>query len=483
VRYTEKVVILGAGISGLACAFRLKQLGIHCQVLEAADRPGGVIATVRRNGFLFDLGPQVPRFPRSVMLLLRDLGLQREFVPGDPKAKRYIFRHGTLHPAPFSPVGIMSTRLIGASSKWRFLTEAFGSTRPPVREETLAEFVERKFGADVLENVVDPVIATIFFGDARKMGMESAFPDLVDWERDLGSLMRGAFRARNARREAAKADKSGGAAHSNGNGNSMKLAEVLPSTGSFQSGMGRLPEKLAEELKDEIRYGVRITSVGLAPDTSGAPQAGWQIQLASGDNVLAEQLILATPAYVAGEFLESAGPQLAHELNAIEYAPMFGVSSAYDQSNVPSIVDGFGFMVPRSEGLHTISTFWNSSLFPHCAPKGRVLMTSFAECEPDGGSSTASAEACARAVEAENARILGITGAPTDREIWMNPRALPQYNIGHAKRVAAINEGLRAFPNLHLAGNYLKGRSIGDCVEMAFQVAENVHSLLPRQII
>jgi len=253
VRYTEKVVIVGAGLSGLSCAFRLKQLGIQCLVLEAADRPGGVITTVRRNGYLFDLGPQIPRFPTSAMKLLRDLRLEEEFVPGDPKAKRYIFRHGKLHPAPFSPAGIMSTRLISASSKWHFLTEAFRSTRPPSREETLAEFVERKFGADVLENVVDPVIATIFFGDARKMGMESAFPDLVDWERDLGSLMRGAFRARNAKREAAKADTAKGSIPAHANGNSMALPEVLPSSGSFQSGMGRLPERLAEELGGKLR--------------------------------------------------------------------------------------------------------------------------------------------------------------------------------------------------------------------------------------
>ena len=479
-RYKEKVVIIGAGISGLACAFRLKQLGIQCLVLEAGERPGGVITTIRRNGYLFDLGPQCPRFPSPAMKLLRDLQLEQEFVPGDPKAKRYIFRHGKLHPAPFSPVGIMSTRLIGASSKWHFLTEAFRSTRPPAQEETLAEFVERKFGADVLENVVDPVIATIFFGDAHKMGMESAFPDLVEWERDLGSLMRGAFRARNAKREAAKADTAKASIPASANGNSMALPEVLPSSGSFQSGMGRLPEKLAEELNGEIRYNVRMAGVQPNRDASGRPQAGWQIQLANGESLDAEQLILAVPAFVAGEFLGSTGPRLASQLKAIEYAPMFGVSSAYDRSDVPKIVDGFGFMIPRREGLRTISTFWNSSLFPHRAPEGKVLMTSFAEFGTGGDSKAMSEEECARAVEAENARILGITGEPVDREIWTNRQAMPQYNVGHARRVAAINELLRNFPALHLAGNYLKGRSIGECVELAFKVAEEVHSRLPQ---
>lgn len=482
-RYKEKVVIIGAGISGLACAFRLKQLGIQCLVLEAAERPGGVITTIRRNGYLFDLGPQVPRFPSKAMKLLRDLRLEKEFVPSDAKAKRYIFCHGKLHPAPFSPVGIMSTDLIGMASKWRFLTEAFRSTQPPAREETLAEFVQRKFGADVLENVVDPVIATIFFGDARKMGMESAFPDLVDWERDLGSLMRGAFRARNERREAAKANATKSSIPASANGNSMALAEVLPSSGSFQSGMGRFPEKLAEELNGGIHYKVWISSVQPKRDPSGKPQAGWQIQLANGENIDAGQLILAVPAYVAGEFLEGTAAQLAAELKAIEYAPMFGVASAYESSNVPSIVDGFGFMVPRREGLRTISTFWNSSLFPYRAPEGKVLMTSFAECETCDAPESMNETERARAVEAENARILGISGEPVDREIWTNPQAMPQYNVGHAKRVAEINDLLRDFPSLHLAGNYLKGRSIGDCVELAYQVAEEVRNRLPQQNI
>ena len=474
-RYTEKVVIVGAGLSGLASAFRLKQLGIQCLVLEAADRPGGVITTVRRNGYLFDLGPQIPRFPSSAMKLLRDLRLEQEFVPGDPKAKRYIFRHGRLHPAPFSPVGIMSTDLIGMASKWRFLTEAFRSTRPPAGEETLAEFVERKFGADVLENVVDPVIATIFFGDAHKMGMESAFPNLVDWEREIGSLMRGAFRARNAKREAAKADAAKGSIPAHANGNSMALPEVLPSSGSFESGMGRLPEKLAEELNEKIRYNVRIAGIAPIGDANGNFQDGWEIRLADGECLAAKQLILAVPAYVAGDFLQSIGPQLAGELKAIEYAPMFGVSSAYNRSDVPQIVDGFGFMIPRREGLRTISTFWNSSLFPHRAPESKVLMTSFAECEECESPGEA---ARAKAVEAENARILGIAGEPVDREIWTNRQAMPQYNVGHAKRVARISELLRQLPSLHLAGNYLKGRSIGDCVELAYQVAEDTQNRL-----
>lgn len=204
--YIEKVVIIGAGISGLSCAFRLRQLGIPSLVLEAKERAGGVIATIRRNGFLFEAGPQCPRFPAAVWRLVRDLNLESKFVPGDPKAKRYILRHGRLHPAPFSPMELVTTRLVGLASKFRILTEVFRSSQPPVHEESLARFVQRKFGPEVLDNLVDPIIATIFLGDADKLGMDSAFPALVEWERNRGSLVRGAIRARKSRQNEKKRD-------------------------------------------------------------------------------------------------------------------------------------------------------------------------------------------------------------------------------------------------------------------------------------
>ena len=188
--------MIGAGISGLACAHRMKQLGLRLRILEAAERSGGLINTVRRDGFLFETGPQFPRFPPSVWQLVRDLSLEREFVAGDSKAKRYIFRRGRLHLAPFSPGGLIRTQLLGLKSKLRILGEPFGYSRPPDQEESLAEFVQRKFGTEVLDYLVDPIISTVFLGDVHKMGMESAFPALVEWERNGGSLVRGALYSR-----------------------------------------------------------------------------------------------------------------------------------------------------------------------------------------------------------------------------------------------------------------------------------------------
>jgi oxygen-dependent protoporphyrinogen oxidase len=479
VGYKEKVVVIGAGISGLACAYRLKELGIPCLVLEAKERAGGLIATVRRDGFLFESGPQCPRFPAPVWRLVRELNLENEFVAGDANAKRYILSRGQLHSAPFSPTGLLTTRLVGFTSKLRILTEAFRYSRPPTHEESLSDFVERKFGPDVLDNLVDPIISTIFLGDSHKMGMESAFPALVKWERDQGSLVRGAIRARKSNRGPRMSD--GSAADARRNGATLHVAQALPSLGSFRSGMARLPERLSEELGEEIRHRARITSVAAISGHRGTSKAGWRISISGEEEITTNHLVLAVPAYVAAGLLEISVPELATHLNAIEYAAMCVVSSAYDRSRVANSLDGFGFMVPRREGLKTICTFWNSSLFGERAPEGQVLMTSFAGRELGDAFGAMSEEECARAVEAENARILGITAKPVERSVWKDAQALPQYNVGHGRRMAEISSILATQPNLHLAGNFLSGRSIGDCVEVAYGVAKDVHSQLERQ--
>lgn len=469
-------MIIGAGLSGLACAFRLKQMGLRPLVLEASDRAGGVIQTIRRNGFLFEAGPQFPRFPEPVWRLVHDLNLEGEFIPGDKKAKRYLLKRGHLHLAPFSPGGLLTTRLVASRSKLRILTEVLRHSSPPAHEESLAEFVERKFGPEVLDYMVDPIISTIFFGDPRKMGMESAFPALVEWEQSHGSLMRGALRSLKKKTGVEKSRNSEKTTQSKIASTNLHVTEALPSLGSFQTGMAALPERLAAELKASIRYGQKIEFVFPGRGQSRADSGVWEIHLDEGESITASSLVLATPAYAAAGLLEKSAPELAVLLKAIEYAPFCAVASAYERSSVAHKLDGFGFMVPRREGLETICTFWNSSLFPNRATGGKVVMTSFAGREPSSPLFTASEKECALAVEAENAKILGITAPPVDRMVWRNPRALPQYNVGHARRVTQINGAVRALPNLHLAGNFLTGRSIGDCVQIAFQVAENLHS-------
>jgi protoporphyrinogen/coproporphyrinogen III oxidase len=473
----RKVVVIGAGISGLACAFRLRQLGIPVLILEASAKAGGVISTVRRNGFLFEGGPQCPRFPKSVWTLIRELGLQEEFIAGDSRAKRYILRNGKLHRAPFSASGLLTTSLVGLKSKYSLLSEVFRRSDPPAREESLAEFVDRKFGAEVLDYLVDPFISTIFFGDPHKMGMHSAFPALVEWEQSRGSVVRGALRAYRAKRvgKTKSPVERLSANDSNLKHGDLHVTDALPSLGSFKEGMGTLVERLAEKLRDDLQFGVNVKSIRRQNDVAQGKPA-WRIRLSSGDEINADAVVVATPAYAAAPLLVESMPKLSALLAGFEHASMEVVSSAFNRTQVRHALDGFGFMVPRREGLRTICTFWNSSLFPAHARNGTVVMTSFAARGGDGNLNEMPDDLLTQQVEAENASVLGITGAPIDRTAWKYPLALPQYNVGHAQRVKEIREVLSGLPGFLLAGNYLAGRSIGECVDTGFQAADQLHS-------
>jgi oxygen-dependent protoporphyrinogen oxidase len=247
--------------------------------------------------------------------------------------------------------------------------------------------------------------------------------------------------------------------------------------------MAALPERLAEELHAEIRYSASIACTERAPNGNGGAKAAWQIALPDGEKITGDHLVLAVPAYVAAHLLENAAPELASRLKEIEYTPATVVSSAYDRSQVANALDGFGYMVPRREALETICTFWNSSLFPGRVPAGKVLVTSFAGRETGNNSMTRDEEEWAQIVEMENAKVLGIKGPSLDRVVWKDPRALPQYNVGHAQRVMRIQNILRSMPSLKIVGNFLRGRSIGDCVDVAFAAARDIDSEVRGEVL
>jgi protoporphyrinogen/coproporphyrinogen III oxidase len=468
---TQQVIVIGAGITGLTCAFRLQRSGIRVLVLEASDSPGGLIATIEKDGFLFEAGPQCPRFGPALWGLVRDLGLEDEFVPGDSRLPRFLLRNGKLHKAPFSPLGFLSTRLVGAGSKFRLLTEALRESQPPAGEESLAGFVRRKFDDEVLAYLVEPFISTIFAGDAEQIGVASAFPFLTRWERKHGSVLRGAIhdRKRNASVESRSTSRT------KRTGRNLAVTDALPAMGSFRRGLGTLPKALAEKLGDSIRCGTKVETIN-APAAAGGVDSPWRLQLRNGKEITSIALVVTTPAYEAARLLGTAAPALSAKLSELYYAPMAVVSSGYDRTQVRNPLHGFGLMIPRREKLNTFFNVWNSSVIGGRAPEGRVLLTSFAGGATNPEFVRLEEKAIAQIVEAELAGVLGIDGPPVERLVWKIPNALPQFNVGHAQTAAAIREAVTGLPGLYLAGNYLEGRSLGDCVEIGSRTAQEVLS-------
>ncbi len=184
----------------MACAHRLSQLGAEVTVLEASDRAGGLLGTIRKDGFLFESGPQSFQLTEILRDLIRELGIESELQKADPSAARYILLHGRLQKIPTSPQAMLTSSLLGARSRWKILTEPFRKTRPPAGEESVASFARRKFGNEILEYLVGPFVSGVYAGDPEMLSLRAAFPSLDEWEREYGSVLRGAKKARTAQR-------------------------------------------------------------------------------------------------------------------------------------------------------------------------------------------------------------------------------------------------------------------------------------------
>ena len=449
---SAEVIVIGGGISGLSCALRLQQLGASVMLLEAGERPGGLIRTVENDGFLFESGPQSFQATEALLDVIRQLGIEGELCKADPRSPRFVLRHGRLRKVPMTPQRILTSSLLGVGSRWKIATEAFGRSTPPTEDESIAQFVRRKFGHEILEYLVSPFVSGVYAGDPEKLSLRAAFPSLEEWERQYGSIMRGAMRS--------------------GPANSTRKGP--PPLCSFRRGMGTLTGSMFARLGEGGRMGARVDAL-----TKGDGEPGYEIRLTQNgrqETLHARAIVLATPAYVASQLTAPISAMLAQTLSGIAYAPVALAAMGYHSHQSAVVLDGFGVLVPRSERYRTLGIVWNSSLFPSRAPKGQMTITSFLGGATEPDILEKSEEEIAAIVAHENASILNLEGSAIASTVWKHPRALPQYNLGHAHIVRKIREAEAALPGLYFAGNYLEGPSIGKCLEQAFQTAEAVRS-------
>jgi oxygen-dependent protoporphyrinogen oxidase len=457
------VIVIGGGISGLACAFRLKQHGIPVLLLEKSQRFGGVVNSIHENGFLFERGPQSFTLTTPLNELIDAAGLSSELLRAPSRLPRYIYVGGKLVAAPMSPFSLLTTSLLSASTKWKLVTEPLRRTRPPVEDESIASFVRRKFGASLLDNFAAPFVSGVYAGNPEKLSLRSAFPQAHEWEKNHGSLLRGAISKMRLRPK---------------NPNAKKVRGMC----SLQHGVGSLFDAIGAQLGDSARLGVGVDAVIRNNSTH---KESFEVRCTSGSNGAARTESLAASAVICAAETATAGPMLApssqqftRSMARISYAPVAVVSAGYRREAVGRALDGFGFLVPRAEGLRVLGCVWNSTLFPGRAPEGHVLLTSFAGGALNPEMCTWSEERIASAVHEDLARVLNINEQPVARHVHIYQRAIPQYNLGHRGILAELKWTCAATPGLFLAGNYLEGPAMGACVERAFRVADEVEKYL-----
>ena len=461
-QHHRDVVVIGAGISGLVCAFRLKSLGLDVALLEKSDRVGGVIQSERIGGFLIERGPNSSQGTEELVALVEELGITDELIEGDPKAPAYVYFEGRLHAVPSGPGAFLKSKLLSLGGKLRILGEPFVPARQADSEESVASFARRRIGRQAAELLVAPFVSGIYAGDAEELSVQAAFPKLANLETGYGGLFRGMFAKA---REARKARKTAAAVLD-------KAAPTRRRLCSFQNGMAVLPETLASKLGEDLITGceeLRIADRGL------------RIEFDRGDNhheLTCERLVIAAPSNVAARLAAAVSDEMGGLLADIDYPALAIVSLAYEVKSISTKLDGFGFLVPPVEQMNILGCVWNSSLFKDRAPEGKALITVFI-----GGAGNPDAARLADAdlvstAHRELQRVLGISSDPEIVAITRYERSIPQYNLGHFRRVQQIEQLLRDLPQLRITGNYLHGVSTGDCIKEADRIAREIAASL-----
>jgi oxygen-dependent protoporphyrinogen oxidase len=452
------VAVVGGGVAGLAAALRLLRRApdVNVTLLEKQARLGGQIQTEYVDGFVIEAGADsfLTRKPRGVGLC-EELGVAGRLVARQEQHAGTFVRHdGALHPLPEGLTGMIPTRLdalaksalLSAGGRAALADECLVPAPRESREESIAEFVTRRFGREVYERITEPLMAGIYGGSGERLSLDATFPNLRDLERRYGSVTRGL----NAVRE-------GGAAN------------ATPPFVSFAGGMEELVEHLATRLRDvSILTNVEVVAL--------EPRAGEGFVLVLDDNarVEADAVILATPAPVTARITRTLDRELSELHAAITYGASVTVSVAFREQDIPRPVAGYGYVVPGVEGSDVVACTIASNKWAGRAPEGHALFRVYLR-DHDGGDITGKTDdALIDAARRELEETYGMVRAPVLVRVRRWPVAIPQYTLGHGGRVAHIRRRLNIHRALFVAGAAYIGVGIPDCIRSGEAAADEV---------
>jgi oxygen-dependent protoporphyrinogen oxidase len=453
------VAIVGGGITGLSAAYELQRRGCSVRVLEAGERPGGVIRTERFDGWVVDCGPDslLAQKPAGVGLC-RELGIADRLITTLQPRTAYVLRDDRLHPLaegsflgfPLSFRALATSSLFTPAGKARMAAEIIVPRRVwhEGDDESIGAFVRRRFGHEAAEYLADPLLAGIHAGDADELSVRTLFPRLVEAERQSGSVLR-AFRALKMTR-------------------SPQGAFV-----SLPGGTGELVEALAGALAPgTITTGAHVTEIRRAGDYT----VEW-----AGGSVRSRALLLCVPAYTAAGLLRAIDMSVASACDSVPYASTATVVFGYRAEQVQHAMRGTGFVVPRAERRALLAGTWVTSKWPNRAPAGHVLMRAFL----GGGRDPHRLERNDDAALIETGRqelvdLLGISGEPIFARLTRFVRQSPQYTVGHQARVESIEQRLKALPGLFLAGAGFRAIGMPDCIADGRTTASTIAGFLKR---
>lgn len=465
--------MIGGGISGLAAAHRFWELSrqkgasLQITVLEAKGRWGGVIETQSRGGFLIEGGPDsfLSEKPAAVELCKR-IGLETELTGTREEFRRsFIYLKGRLVPVPagfylIAPTrleALAGTRLLSWPGKLRALRELWIPPRrgAGLQDESVAGFVRRRLGREVLERIAQPMISGIYSADPEKLSLRATFPRFLELEKESGSVIRGLLKGQTKRR---KAD-----AEASGPRYSLFL--------TLRHGIGLLVEKLIERMAGvEFRADFSVSRI--------EKQETWKIVSDRGEALEADALVLAVPAPEAARLLAGLDPVLAEELAGIPYESVATINFGFHQKDLSKLPLGFGFVVPAVEKRNLIGCTFSSVKYPGRAAEGRTLLRVFLGGVKSRELLRLPDSELERTILQDLQEILGVRNRPELVSISRHPASMPQYGVGHLERVARIFKQADSIPGLYLTGNAYRGIGLPDCIREAEETAGKIISYL-----
>jgi len=462
----KTVVVVGSGIAGLTVCYELMERAarlderIDLRCLESGDRAGGNIRTDREDGFLYEWGATgfLDNAPATVTLVRR-LGLgERVLKARDAAARRYIFRRGKLREVPLSAGSFITSGVLSPLGKLRLLLEPCMRARRDEGTETVFDFASRRIGSQAARVLVDAMVSGVFAGDARRLELETTFPQMRRMESEHGSL----FRAMLAKR---RESKTSGAAAGGPAGPGGTLT-------SFRDGLQELIDALTRALEGRLslnRPVERISDLG---------QRGFRIHMPEGAPVDVDAVVLACPAWQAARLVEEMDGELAGALDGVPSAAVSVVHLGYRRDAIGNQPEGFGFLVPRAQGPRILGALWPSCIFDGRAPEGSVLMTVMIGGAHDPEGASLDDRALLGLAREDLRSTIGIHANPYFTRVVRHPRGIPQYTLGHRDRLETVDRRLADHDGLWMTGNSLRGISINDCVKDAPRVAEAALSYL-----
>jgi len=469
----RRIIVVGGGISGLAAAHRLvelgreKEIGLEILLLETGQRLGGAIATERIGEFLVEAGPDsfISEKPWALELCQR-LGIAQRLISPNPTGRNiFVVHKGSLQPLPNGFLLLAPTRLwplirtplFSWRGKLRMAMEIFLPRRRADGDESLASFVRRRFGAEVLERVAQPLIGSIYAADPEDLSLAATMPRFLEMERKNRSVI---LAMRRSGQEKA--------------GSGPRWSLFLTPAGGMQELIDAIVKRLPT---GTVRLGAKVTGL-----FRNATKKTWIVSVNEGETLEADGIVLATPAYVAAELLSFISSELYEDLSAIPYSSTATVSLAYPEEAITRRLAGFGFVVPAKESLKIMACAFSSIKYAGRAPEGSVLLRAFVGGALQLWLLDQDDRAMEASVHEELAELLGVRAKPLFSRIHRHPRSMPQYRVGHRERLQRIETHLKALPRLALAGNAYEGVGIPDCIHSGEKAAEAVlEALLNRQ--